>query len=327
MKVGINGFGRIGKTVYKILSDRDITVTQINDPFIELNYLRYLLQFDSTHGETQNVSICDNKLKYKNNTTELLNFKNPADIPWDVDIVIESSGAFTTIDLCNDHKVDKILITSPSKDVPMFVYGVNHTKYNNERIVSNASCTTNCLAPIAKVINDAFTIKEGLMTTIHSVTASQKIVDGLSNKCWRSGRGALQNIIPASTGAASAVSKVIPTLEGKLTGISMRVPVANVSVVDFTFKTEIETSFDEIIKELQKAAAGEMKGILATTDLSVVSSDFISCSLSACVDLTASIALNSTFYKIIAWYDNEYGYSCRIVDLLVYIMSKADAKA
>lgn len=319
MKVGINGFGRIGKSVYKVLLSRNIAVTQINDPFLSLDYLAYTLKYDSTYGPCHGVSFSSNKLIYNKRSSELMSYKEPSQIPWDVDVVIEASGAFTTVEQCRGHKARRVIITAPSKDAPMFVYGVNHANYNNEEVISNASCTTNCLAPIVKIINDAFGIKEGLMTTIHACTATQKVVDGSSKKDWRSGRGALQNIIPATTGAAKAVTKVIPELEGKITGMAMRVPVANVSVVDFTFKTEKETSMDEVIEEIERNIAGEMKGIVGITGDMVVSSDFNGCSLSAIVDVEASIGLNSTFFKIIAWYDNEYGYSCRVVDLLEYI--------
>lgn len=321
MKVGINGFGRIGKNIFKILLYRNVEVTQINDPNLTPEYLEYLLKYDSTYDQYHDCTLTENKLIYKKGIiTELLNKKDPAEIPWDVDIVIEASGVFTTLEQCKAHKVGKVLITAPSKDAPMFVYGVNHMNYAEENIVSGASCTTNCLAPIVKILNDAFTIKEGFMTTVHAVTSTQKAVDGQSAKDWRCGRGALQNIIPTSTGAAEAVAKIIPELKGKITGLAMRVPVANVSVVDFTFKTEKETSMYHIVDVIQDQMATNFRGIVGITKDKVVSSDFNGCPFSTVVDVSASIELNSTFFKLIAWYDNEYGYSCRTVDLLEYIM-------
>lgn len=323
MKVGINGFGRIGKTVYKILSDRNIEVPQINDPFLTPEYLAYMLKYDSTLGPAKKeIKISGNTITFGNTKSELLTHRDPGEIPWKVDIVIEASGVFTTQEQCKKHKCDKILITAPSKDSPMFVYGVNHESYNNEKIFSNASCTTNCLAPLVKIIDDAFEIEEGLMTTIHACTATQKVVDNASSKDWRSGRGALQNIIPASTGAAKAVTKVIPKLEGKLTGMAMRVPVANVSVVDFTFRTKNKTSMAKIVEKVKEAANGKMKNIMGITEEEVVSSDFNENSLSSIFDVKASIALNDNFFKVISWYDNEYGYSCRVVDLIEYVLKK-----
>lgn len=320
MKVGINGFGRIGKAVYKVLHERNIEVTQINDPFLSPEYLAYFLKYDSTYGTFEGeIKVSGNKITCGKITSELFSYKDPAEIPWDVDFVIESSGVFTTEEQCKKHKCKKIIITAPSKDVPMYVYGVNHEDSKDKSIISNASCTTNCLAPLVKIIDDAFGIEEGLMTTIHACTATQKVVDAASSKDWRSGRGALQNIIPASTGAAKAVTKVIPKLEGKLTGMAMRVPVPNVSVVDFTFRTREKTNMDNIITAIKKAMEGDMKGIVGITDEHVVSSDFNHCPLSSIIDTKASIALNDNFFKIISWYDNEHGYSCRVVDLLEYI--------
>ncbi|EJW02386.1 glyceraldehyde-3-phosphate dehydrogenase, type I [Edhazardia aedis USNM 41457] len=323
MKVGINGFGRIGKTIYKILHERNVKVPQINDPFLSPEYLAYSLKYDSTFGSSkEKIEAKDNKIIYGNTESTVYAIREPENIPWDVDVVIEASGVFTTKDQCAKHKCDKVLITAPSKDAPMFVYGVNHTQYNNEKVFSNASCTTNCLAPLAKILNDNFGIVEGLMTTVHACTATQKIVDAVSAKDWRSGRGGMQNIIPASTGAAKAVAKVIPSLDGKLTGMAFRVPVANVSVVDFTFRTNKPTNLADIQSKIEDASKSSMNGVISVVKEPVVSSDFNGCSLSSIVDITASIALNNNFFKIVSWYDNEYGYSCRVVDLIEYICGK-----
>ncbi|KAM0675005.1 hypothetical protein GVAV_001344 [Gurleya vavrai] len=323
MNVGINGFGRIGKMVYKAFVEKGIAVTHINDPFLTPEYLAYNLKYDSTFGRSkEQISVHENKIKYGNNESILTDHKNPEDIEWNVDILIEASGVFSTVKDCQRHKCKKIIITAPSKDAKMFVFGVNHEEYNNESIISNASCTTNCLAPIAKIIDDQFEIQEGLMTTIHACTATQKIVDAAAKKDWRSGRSGMQNIIPSTTGAAEAVTKVIPKLEKKLTGMAMRVPVANVSVVDFTFKTKKKTCMKEISEKIKEAANNKMKNIVQFTDEDVVSSDFIGNSHSAIFDEKASMALNENFFKVIAWYDNEFGYSARVVDMANFIYAK-----
>lgn len=323
MKVGINGFGRIGKAVHKICAKRGIEVPQINDPFMTPEYLAYNLKYDSTYGQSkENIAISGNVITYGKIKTELMQHKDPAEVKWCVDVVIEASGVFTTLEECKKHKCDRVIITAPSKDAPMFVYGVNHTEYKNESVISNASCTTNCLAPLVKIIDDAFEIEEGLMTTIHACTATQKIVDSAAKKDWRSGRSGMQNIIPSTTGAAKAVTKVIPKLEGKLTGMAMRVPVANVSVVDFTFRTKNKTTMEEISNKIRDAASKEMKGIVDVTEEDVVSCDFNGSSYSSIFDKKASIALNDTFFKVISWYDNEYGYSVRVVDLAEFIAKK-----
>lgn len=323
MKVGINGFGRIGKSVYKILKERGYDVPQINDPFLTPDYLCYMLKYDSTFGKAvEEVSFDGNKIKYGSMTSELLNYKEPGEIPWNVDVVIESTGLFVSQADCEKHKCNKVIITAPSKDANMYVHGVNCKEYKGEKVISNASCTTNCLAPIVKIIDDEFEIEKGLMTTIHACTATQKIVDGISKKDWRGGRGGMQNIIPSTTGAASAVTKVIPRLKGKLTGMAMRVPVPNVSVVDFTFSTKKLASMDKIKDAIVKAANGPMKGIVSVTTEQVVSSDFNKDSNSSIFDTLASIELDDHFFKVIAWYDNEYGYSCRVVDMIDVVTKK-----
>lgn len=323
MKVGINGFGRIGKSVYKVLKERGFDVPQINDPFLTPDYLCYMLKYDSTFGPaTEEVSFDGNNIKYGSSTSELMNYKDPSEIPWNVDVVIEATGVFLTKEQCEKHKCDKVIITAPSKDATMYVHGVNCEEYKGEKVISNASCTTNCLAPIVKIIDDEFEIEKGLMTTIHACTATQKIVDGISKKDWRGGRSGMQNIIPSTTGAASAVTKVIPRLKGKLTGMAMRVPVANVSAVDFTFSTVKPATMKKIEEAVIKAANGPMKGIVSITTDQVVSNDFIKDSNSCIFDSLASIELDDHFFKVIAWYDNEYGYSCRVVDMINVITKK-----
>jgi len=317
-----------------------VDVVAVNDPFLDLNYMAYLLKYDSTHNRFKGtVSVDGGKLtvQYHGKNAQTINVfteMKPENIKWGesgAEYVVESTGVFTTIDKAQAHVAGgakKVIISAPSADAPMFVIGVNHTSYDpaNHHIVSNASCTTNCLAPLAKVINDNFGIVEGLMTTVHAVTATQKTVDGPSGKLWRDGRGAFQNIIPASTGAAKAVGKVIPALNGKLTGMAFRVPTADVSVVDLTVRLEKPATYDQI-KETVKAAAAspELKGILGYTEDQVVSADFIGDSHSSIFDADAGLALNPNFVKLISWYDNEYGYSHRVVDLIVYLFSRDHA--
>lgn len=332
INIAINGFGRIGRLVFRIASKRkDIRVVAIND-IVPPDNLAYLLKYDSTHGKFQGeVGLEGDKIVVDGHKIHVFAEKDPEKLPWEelkVDYVVESTGLFTTPELAQKHLVagaKRVVITAPAKgDVPTFVMGVNTEKYNPEKdfIVSNASCTTNCLAPITKVLLDNFGIEEGLMTTVHAVTATQPTVDGPSKKDWRGGRGASQNIIPASTGAAKAVAQCIPEVKGKLTGMALRVPTPDVSVVDLTVRLSKSTSYEEICKVMKAAADGPMKGILGYTDEQVVSSDFIGSQLSAIFDKEAGIALNDTFFKIIAWYDNEMGYSCRVVDLLEFMMSK-----
>jgi len=336
-KIGINGFGRIGRLVLRAaLESGKVEVVAVNDPFIELDYMVYMFQYDSTHGRNKSVvtSNADKKqLIVDGQAIFVYDKKNPAEIPWKTagaDYVVESTGVFTTLDKCKAHFGDngdnckKVIISAPSADAPMFVMGVNHELYaNTQHIVSNASCTTNCLAPLAKVINDKFGIVEGLMTTVHAVTATQKTVDAPSSKAWRDGRGAYQNIIPASTGAAKAVGKVIPDLNGKLTGMAFRVPTPDVSVVDLTVRIAKGASYDEIKAAVKSASENEMKGFLGYTEDMVVSSDFLGDRHSSIFDAKAGIALNDNFVKLISWYDNEYGYSFRVVDLIEHMHSKA----
>jgi len=327
-RVGINGFGRIGRLVLRqALRRNDVLVVAINDPFIDLEYMVYLFKYDSTHGQYKgDVSHKEGKLIVDGHHISVFQLRDPTQIPWGAegaDYVVESTGVFTTKDQAGAHLkggAKKVIISAPSADAPMFVCGVNLDKYDPKMdVISNASCTTNCLAPLAKVINDKFGILEGLMTTVHSVTATQKTVDGPSGKDWRSGRGANQNIIPAATGAAKAVGKVIPELNGKLTGMSFRVGTPDVSVVDLTVKLARPASYDDIKAAIREAAAGPMKGILGYTEDEVVSSDFIGDDRSSIFDAAAGIALNDTFVKLVAWYDNEMGYSNRVVDLLSYV--------
>lgn len=322
MKVGINGFGRIGKHIFKILRERGIEVPLINDPFLDASYVHYLLKYDSTFGKDEHAELNGDQIIYKGLPTAHTDKKEPSEIPWSdygVDYVIEATGVFKTISACEGHRgVKKVIITAPSTDAPMFVYGVNHTKYNNEKIISNASCTTNCLAPLADIINRHFGIEEGLMTTIHAVTATQKLVDATCKKSRRDGRSGMQNIIPASTGAAKAVGKVLPELNGKLNGMSLRVPVPNVSIVDLSVRTTKSTSMEEIIKVIEEESK-KNKEILGISHDEVVSSDFNRDSRSCIFDAKGSMELNSNFFKLLAWYDNEYGYSCRVCDLLEFV--------
>jgi glyceraldehyde 3-phosphate dehydrogenase len=332
VNIGINGFGRIGRLVLRrALENPEVKVVAVNDPFIALDYMVYMFKYDSTHGRFKGtVEAKDGKLVVDGNAISVFDSRDPAAITWGAagaEIVVESTGVFTTIEKASAHLkggAKKVVISAPSADAPMFVMGVNEDKYDPSMdVISNASCTTNCLAPLTKVINDAFGIEEGLMTTIHSYTATQRIVDAPSGKKWRDGRGAGQNIIPASTGAAKAVGKVIPEVNGKLTGMAFRVPTADVSVVDLTVKLTKPATYDEI-KAVVKAASEtpRLKGILNYTEDQVVSTDFLSDTASSTFDADAGIALNSTFVKLVAWYDNEYGYSTRVVDLLAYISKK-----
>lgn len=331
-KIGINGFGRIGRLVLRNCIDKGAQVCAINDPFLDVNYMAYLIKYDSTHGRFKgDVSVLKNgMIQVNNQKIYVFVEKDPTKIPWSksgAEYIVESTGVFTTNEKANLHingGAKKVIITAPSADAPMFVMGVNHESYSpNLHVVSNASCTTNCLAPLAKVINDNFGIEQGLMTTVHATTATQKTVDGPSKKLWRDGRGAGQNIIPASTGAAKAVGKVIPELNGKLTGMAFRVPVADVSVVDLTCTLKSEATYDQIKEVIKKAASSQQyKGILAYTEEEVVSSDFIGDTHSSIFDAKAGIQLSKKFVKLVSWYDNEYGYSARVVDLINYMHSR-----
>lgn len=326
VKIGINGFGRIGRQVVRICSSReDIEVVAINDPFLSVEYAEYLLNHDTIHGQFKmNTSVKNNKLVIGKKSITFYAEKEPKNIPWgNVDVVIEATGKFTSYELAKDHLASgakRVLVTAPGKEMPMFVMGVNEDQFSKDmKIVSNASCTTNCLAPLAKIIDDAFGIEEGLMTTVHSVTATQLTVDGPSKKDWRGGRASSYNIIPSSTGAAKAVGEVIPSLKGKLTGMSFRVPTLDVSAVDLTCKLKKDATYEEIVNVVRKQAEGDLKGIVGVTDDFVVSSDFIGDSRSCIFDVKAGIMLNNRFVKLIAWYDNEWGYSCRVVDLALHI--------
>lgn len=327
IKLGINGFGRIGRIVFRETLNRDnVEVVAIND-LLDVDHLAYLLKYDSVHGRfAGKIEVKDGNLYVNDKHIRVTAEKDPAVLKWDevgVDVVAECTGIFTTLDKAEAHitgGAKKVIISAPSADAPMFVMGVNHDKATAaDKIVSNASCTTNCLAPLAKVIHDNFGIVEGLMTTIHATTATQLTVDGPSRKDFRGGRAALLNIIPASTGAAKAVGKVIPELNGKLTGMSMRVPTADVSVVDLTVKLSKETTYEEIMAVLKNASETSMKGVMGYTEDDVVSQDFVGESLTSVVDAKAGIGLNSTFFKIVSWYDNEYGYSSKLVDLAAQI--------
>jgi len=326
MKIGINGFGRIGRLVFRAAVERGIEVAAINDPFIDLDYMVYMLKYDTVHGRFKgDVCVADGKFMVNGKTISHFTERNPADIPWGnagAEYIVESTGVFTTIETASAHLkggAKKVVISAPSADAPMYVMGVNHTEYNGADIVSNASCTTNCLAPLAKVIHDKYGISEGLMTTVHAATNTQQVVDAPSAKDWRGGRAASGNIIPSSTGAAKAVGKVIPSLDGKLTGMAFRVPTLNVSVVDLTVKLEKPTTYDEIKATIKSAAEGELKGILAYTEDDVVSSDFIGESATSIFDAKAGIMLNDTFVKLVSWYDNEWGYSCKVLDLIQHM--------
>ncbi len=330
IKVGINGFGRIGRLVFRAALEKpEVQVVGINDPFIDLDYMVYMLKYDSIHGQFKGEVKTENgKLVVNGNAVEVFAEMNPEDIQWSscgAEYIVESTGVFTTMDKASAHfkgGAKKVVISAPSKDAPMFVMGVNNKDYTTDmNIVSNASCTTNCLAPLAKVVHDNFGIVEGLMTTVHSTTATQKTVDGPSKKDWRGGRAASGNIIPSSTGAAKAVGKVIPSLNGKLTGMSFRVPTLDVSVVDLTCRLEKAASYDDIVAAIKKAADGELKGILGYTEDDVVSSDFISDPRTSIFDVKAGIPLNDNFVKLVSWYDNEWGYSNKVVDLICHMYS------
>uniref|UniRef100_A0A3Q3GRD3 Glyceraldehyde-3-phosphate dehydrogenase n=1 Tax=Kryptolebias marmoratus TaxID=37003 RepID=A0A3Q3GRD3_KRYMA len=336
VKIGINGFGRIGRLVTRAaVTGGKVEVVAINDPFINLDYMAYMFKYDSTHGlwKHEEVKTEGGRLVIGNMRITVFHERDPANIKWGdagVDYVVESTGVFTTIEKASAHLkggAKRVVISAPSADAPMFVMGVNHEKYDRSmKIVSNASCTTNCLAPLAKVINDNFGIIEDSTvkpdTTVHSVTATQKTVDGPSGKMWRDGRGASQNIIPASTGAAKAVGKVIPELNGKLTGMAFRVPTPNVSVVDLTVRLQKPAKYDDIKKAVKAAAQGRLKGILGYTEDQVVSTDFNGDRHSSIFDAGAGIALNDHFVKLVSWYDNEFGYSSRVCDLLQHMFSK-----
>ena len=327
IKIGINGFGRIGRIVFRAAQHRDdIEVVGIND-LIDVEYMAYMLKYDSTHGRFDGtVEVKDGNLVVNGKTIRVTAERDPANLNWGaigVDIAVEATGLFLTDETARKHitaGAKKVVLTGPSKDsTPMFVRGVNVDAYKGQDIVSNASCTTNCLAPLAKVINDKFGIKDGLMTTVHATTATQKTVDGPSAKDWRGGRGASQNIIPSSTGAAKAVGKVIPALNGKLTGMAFRVPTPNVSVVDLTVNLEKPATYAEICAELKRASENEMKGVLGYTEDAVVSTDFNGCSFTSVFDAAAGIALTDTFVKLVSWYDNETGYSHKVLDLVAHI--------
>ena len=326
--VGINGFGRIGRMVLKAsFNNENVNVVGINDPFIDPEYMVYMLKYDSVHGRFKgDISFSGDQLVVNGKSIRIFQSMNPSEISWaecGAENVVESTGVFTTIEKASAHiegGAKRVVISAPSADAPMFVMGVNHNEYSSDmKIVSNASCTTNCLAPLAKVINDNFGIVEGLMTTVHSVTATQKVVDGPSKKDWRGGRAACYNIIPSSTGAAKAVGKVIPELNGKLTGMAFRVPTSNVSVVDLTCRLERGTSYDDIKQTMKEASNGAFKGIIGYTEEQVVSSDFVGEACTSIFDAGAGIALNDNFVKLVAWYDNEWGYSSKVIDLIAHI--------
>ena len=328
IKVGINGFGRIGRFVFRAAQARDdIEIVGVND-LIDVDYMAYMLKYDSTHGRFDGtVEVQDGNLLVNGKLVRVTAERNPADLKWDeigTDVVVEATGLFLTDETARKHieaGAKKVVLSAPSKDAtPMFVVGVNHETYNGQDIVSNASCTTNCLAPVAKVLNDNWGIQDGLMTTVHATTATQKTVDGPSAKDWRGGRGAGQNIIPSSTGAAKAVGKVIPELNGKLTGMAFRVPTPNVSVVDLTVNLKEKASYADICQAMKTAAEGPLKGILGYTEDAVVSNDFIGETCTSVFDANAGIALTDSFVKIVAWYDNEIGYSNKVLDLASFIM-------
>jgi glyceraldehyde 3-phosphate dehydrogenase len=330
IKVGINGFGRIGRMTFRAIAKEaefsDIEVVAIND-LLEPDYLAYMLQYDSVHGNFKGtIAVDGNNLIVNGKKIRLTAEKDPANLKWNevgADLVIESTGFFLTKETCEKHiaaGAKKVVQSAPSKDdTPMFVYGVNHTKYAGEAIVSAASCTTNCLAPVAKVLNDNFGIKRGLMTTVHAATATQKTVDGPSNKDWRGGRGILENIIPSSTGAAKAVGKVIPELNKKLTGMAFRVPTSDVSVVDLTVELNKEASYEDICKAMKAASEGPLKGVLGYTEQKVVATDFRGCPQPSIFDAEAGIALDPTFVKVVSWYDNEYGYTCNMLRFVKHV--------
>lgn len=327
IRVGINGFGRIGRLVMRAAQSRqDIEIVGIND-LLDPDYIAYLLKYDSTHGIFDaDVSVDNGHLIVNGKKIRVTSERDPAQLNWsevDADVVVESTGLFLTKETASKHieaGAKKVVMSAPSKDdTPMFVMGVNHDSYAGENIVSNASCTTNCLAPVAKVLNDKFGIVDGLMTTVHATTATQKTVDGPSQKDWRGGRGAGQNIIPSSTGAAKAVGKVIPALNGKLTGMAFRVPTPNVSVVDLTVNLAKPTSYEAICEAMKAASEGELKGVLGYTEDAVVSNDFVGDARTSVFDATAGIALTDTFVKVVSWYDNEWGYSNKVLELVAHI--------
>jgi len=330
IRIGINGFGRIGRMVFRAVTQeaefKDIEVVGIND-LLEPEYLAYMLQYDSVHGRFKgDVAVDGEHLVVNGRKIRLTAERDPAKLKWNeigADVVVESTGFFLTADTCQQHLdagARKVVQSAPSKDAtPMFVYGVNHTTYAGEAIVSAASCTTNCLAPVAKVLNDSFGIKRGLMTTVHAATATQKTVDGPSSKDWRGGRGILENIIPSSTGAAKAVGVVLPELNKKLTGMAFRVPTSDVSVVDLTVELNQEASYEDICKAMKAASEGALKGVLGYTSDKVVSTDFRGCSMPSIFDAEAGLALDSTFVKVVAWYDNEYGYTCNMMRFVQHV--------
>lgn len=330
IKIGINGFGRIGRLSFRYAMERDdVQVVAINDPFVDLDYMKYMLTYDSVHGRFNGkIEVKDGKLVVNGNQISVFDKKDPAEVPWGdsgADYAIECTGVFLTQEKAQAYLkggAKKVILSAPAKDkdTPTFVMGVNHKEYKSDmKIVSNASCTTNCLAPLAKVVHDKFGIIEGLMSTIHATTATQKTVDGPSAKDWRGGRAAAANIIPSSTGAARAVGLVIPSLAGKLTGMSFRVPTVDVSVVDLVVRLEKPASYDEIKATIKAASEGELKGILGYTEDSVVSSDFVGEYCTSVFDAGAGIALSDNFVKLVSWYDNEWGYSCKLIDLIRYI--------
>ena len=334
VKVGINGFGRIGRLAFRAaLSKPEIEIVGINDPFIDPDYMVYMLKYDTVHGRFDGEAKAENgKLVVNGKEIAVFECMNPAEIPWSscgAEYIVESTGVFRSMEKASSHLkggAKKVVVSAPTSDTPMFVMGVNHDTYTKDmNVVSNASCTTNCLAPLVKVINDNFGIVEGLMTTVHSITSTQKTVDGPSKKDWRGGRAAAHNIIPASTGAAKAVGVVIPEVNGKLTGMAFRVPTLDVSVVDLTCRLEKAASYDEICAAMKAAAEGPMKGIVGYNEEELVSSDFITDARTSIFDAPAGIALNDKFVKLVAWYDNEWGYSNKICDLIIH-MSKVDAQ-
>ena len=334
VKVGINGFGRIGRMVVRAaMTKPEIEIVGVNDPFIDPDYMVYMLKYDSVHGKFDGeVSAKDGKLVVNGKEITVFNCMDPKDIDWKscgAEYIVESTGVFTTTEKASAHfngGAKKVVISAPSSDAPMFVMGVNHNTYNKDmKVISNASCTTNCLAPLAKVLNDKFGLVEGLMTTVHATTGTQKTVDGPSKKDWRGGRANMGNIIPSSTGAAKAVGKVIPELNGKLTGMSMRVPTLDVSVVDLTCRLAKDVTYDEVCAAMKEASEGELKGIMGYTEDAVVSTDFTGDPRTSIFDAKAGIALTGNFMKLISWYDNEWGYSNKLCDLLLHA-AKVDAE-
>ena len=334
VKVGINGFGRIGRMVFRAaMTKPEIEIVGVNDPFIDPDYMVYMLKYDSVHGKFDGeVSAKDGKLVVNGKEITVFNCMDPKDFDWKscgAEYIVESTGVFTTTEKASAHfngGAKKVVISAPSSDAPMFVMGVNHNTYNKDmKVISNASCTTNCLAPLAKVLNDKFGLVEGLMTTVHATTGTQKTVDGPSKKDWRGGRANMGNIIPSSTGAAKAVGKVIPELNGKLTGMSMRVPTLDVSVVDLTCRLAKDVTYDEVCAAMKEASEGELKGIMGYTEDAVVSTDFTGDPRTSIFDAKAGIALTGNFMKLISWYDNEWGYSNKLCDLLLHA-AKVDAE-